>query len=175
MVRRCALFDEDGEDGMCLLEEGHDGVCLTATQIEDEWPDVDEDPCGETFTSAGGALLRCTMPRGHGRLHARVEPVHQECPGFVHDRHGNRAHCIRPEGHTGPHAAGWSLDSPETCGETERGTGRVCLRQPHPHWPDAHDFGAGHEDMTTPPDWWEPKWGDWPGGPVGAIPNQPFF
>lgn len=126
---------------------------------------------------------RCVLEAGHDGLcvlgfdedgESRLE----QCSGWVYDTKGNRAHCIRADGHDGPHAAGWSLDAPETCGETERGTGRVCLRQPHPHWPDAHDYGAPDESMTTPPAWWAAEGRDpalWPGGPIGHVPDMPFW
>lgn len=116
--------------------------------------------------------VQCILEEGHPGEHRDTV---DECEYEI-DVEGIPFHCIRTAGHAGPHATGFSFDDPETCGETERGTGRVCLRHPHDQWPDAHDFGPGDNDMRVVPAWWVEEGRDpglWPGGPVGTIPDRP--
>lgn len=90
------------------------------------------------------------------------------------DIDGRMAHCILVDGHRGPHAVGVAPASGTVCGETERGTGRTCLRQPHTRWPDAHDFGPPDTHRQVP-DWWLAagySGESWPGGPIGNAPDQ---
>lgn len=136
-----------------------------------------------TLQDEDGPDDRCMLESGHRGVCMTAETIEvnwgdnpEECSVEI-DFQGGGARCIRPEGHTGPHAAGWSLDDPEVCGETERGTGRVCLRQPHLGWPDAHNFGKPDEDMRVEPAWWKDSHpnAEWAGGPVGSIPDKPWW
>jgi hypothetical protein len=123
------------------------------------------------------------LESGHPGLCMTVETIEiqwgdnpEECSTEI-DYRGGGARCTRAAGHSGPHAAGWSLDEPDVCGETERGSGRVCLRQPHPAWPDAHNFGKPDEDMRVEPAWWKDSHpnAEWAGGPIGSIPDKPWW
>lgn len=176
-MARCMRLDVPGapphDTGRCALDDGHEGGCVA---LRDVVPVVEL--CAVRFTR-GAETVICTLLDGHQGEHddaTIIEAVDRrlsECTYEV-DIDGRLAHCILVDGHRGPHAVGVAPASGTVCGETERGTGRTCLRQPHTRWPDAHDYGPPDTHRQVP-DWWvEAGYSgeSWPGGPIGTAPDQ---